>query len=590
MFSSHSLFRVFALLALPAVMLMVGSSLNAQAEPTADETASLAQIPPKWKVTGLPSADCGGHLNCHRSSPAIADMNNDGVADIVLATNNGHIMAFRSQGSQGVKLWDRDISPYFGMAANSEEIISSPAVADIDRDGRPEVVIGVGTANSNKCTQGGVIVLEHDGSVKPGWPFRTRDTGVPPVGCTDTVFSTPALGDLDNNGDLEIVFGSFDKGLYVLHHTGQTDPCFPINSALSLRLDWANLKAHLADTIWSSAALADVTGNGRLDILMGSDEGNFDSRFPNNSSNWSCPYQSPFTQGYCGGSLYGITGNAQLIPGFPKYILETIQSTPAVADVNSDGKPEIFTGTGRFYNTFSPDHPTNGFRVFGWNSQGQDLPGWSGGKVVGGTVPASPVIGDIAGDSKPETIVGAYDGKLYAWHSNGSAVAGFPMTPRTQTGDSTKPDVGMSYALGDYDGDNKMEIFFNQGGAVTIVDGNGQQLTSSNFPGDGKPLYYAEGLLLNNPAIGDVDGDGQLELVVHNSGLYVWDLPNGARNATWPMFKHDPARTSNYNLPVQQQLVDLQSFLAAPNAGNQAYLPIVRKADGSTQFVSLCRG
>lgn len=583
MFASHALFRLCTLFALPTLMLLLGRSLNAQ-------PASLTQIPPKWQVAGLPSADCGGHLNCHRSSPALADMNNDGVADIVLATNNGHVMAFRSQGSQGVQLWDRDISPHFGMAANSHEINASPAVADIDQDGRPEVVVGVGTIDGNKCTQGGVIVLEHDGSVKPGWPFRTRDGTVPPVGCTDTVFATPALGDLDNNGDLEIVFGSFDKGLYVLHHTGQTDSCFPLDSALSLRFDWAVLKEHLADTVWSSAALADLTGNGRLDILIGSDEGNFDSRFPNNTSNWSCPYRSPTTQGYCGGSLYAVTGKAQLIPGFPKYILETVQSTPAIADINGDGKPEIFVGTGRYYNLTSPDHPTTGFRLFGWNSQGQDLPGWSGGKVVGESVPASPVIGDIAGDSTPEIIVGAYDGKLYAWHSNGNAVAGFPMTPRTQTGSPTSPDVGLSYALGDYDGDGKMEIFFNQAWTVTIVDGNGQQLTTSNFPNDSKPLYFADGPLLNNPALGDVDGDGQLELVVHNSGLYVWDLPNGARNASWPMFKHDPARTSNYNLPIEQQLLAGNSFPTAPNANHGVYLPVIRKGDATSGFVSLCRG
>jgi hypothetical protein len=40
-----------------------------------------------------------------------------------------------------------------------------------------------------------------------------------------------------------------------------------------------------------------------------------------------------------------------------------------------------------------------------------------------------------------------------------------------------------------------------------------------------------------------VDGDGQLELVAHNSRLFVWDLPGGAVKADWPMFKNNAART-----------------------------------------------
>ncbi len=50
--------------------------------------------------------------------------------------------------------------------------------------------------------------------------------------------------------------------------------------------------------------------------------------------------------------------------------------------------------------------------------------------------------------------------------------------------------------------------------------------------------------MLNNPVVADVDGDGQLELIAHNSRLFVWDLPNGAVRADWPMFKRNPARTS----------------------------------------------
>ena len=135
------------------------------------------------------------------------------------------------------------------------------------------------------------------------------------------------------------------------------------------------------------------------------------------------------------------------------------------------------------------------------------------------------------------------NGDLHAWYSNGARVSGFPMTPRSPFGDTDSQDVGKGVILGDYDGDGKMEIFMTIGWTIGVIDGNGQMLTRTNSGDPSRPFYYADGLLLNNPALGDVDGDGQLELVAHNSRLFVWDLPGGAIKADWPMFKRNPART-----------------------------------------------
>jgi hypothetical protein len=42
-------------------------------------------------------------------------------------------------------------------------------------------------------------------------------------------------------------------------------------------------------------------------------------------------------------------------------------------------------------------------------------------------------------------------------------------------------------------------------------------------------------LLLNSPAIGNLDADAQLELVTQNTLVQVWNLPAGAHQSTWPM-------------------------------------------------------
>jgi hypothetical protein len=235
------------------------------------------------------------------------------------------------------------------------------------------------------------------------------------------------------------------------------------------------------------------------------------------------------------------------MPGFPRYFLEALGSTPAVADTNGDGVLEIYIGTSYYYHAFSADHPTYGFKLYGLDTRGNDLPGWEGGKDLGGGTPASPSIGDIAGDRQLEIIMAADDLKLYAWHSNGNSVAGFPMKPLTQNGKTyLKYEHGVSFPLADYDGDGKMEIFLNQTWVVVVVDGDGRQLTSTNYPTDQRPTYYAEGNLFNTPAVGDIDNDGRLELVATNSHVFVWDLPDSQDLVQWSNFKCDSSRASRY--------------------------------------------
>jgi len=500
--------------------------------------------PTQWTYA-MPADQCpwGQDDDCNSGSPALADINGDGFDDVIAVTNKGFVVALRHD---GVLLWQTDVAPYFNMSPGTNEIHSSPAVADIDTDGFPEIAVGVGSYHPDYCNGGGLIVLNHNGYPEPGWPFIIDDDEIPPDECPDTIFGTPALGDLDKDGDLEITAAGFDKRVYAWHHDGTILPGFPPASNLYKRFPtWQNLSDRLADSTWGSTVLADLDKDGFLDIIVGSGEGNIDDRWGGDSGGWTCPYELPpgWAPGHCGGSLYAFNRFGHILPGFPRYFLEAIGSTPAVADTDGDGELEIYIGLSSFYYDNSPDRPTYGFKLYGLDSQGRDLPGWEGGKDLGGGSSASPSVGDIAGDEELEVVFAATDLKLYAWYNDGSPVAGFPMLPLTQVGQSfLRYEHGVSFPLADYDSDGKMEIFLNQTWTVLVVDGDGQQLTSTNFPADPRPTYYAEGNLFNTPAIGDIDHDGRLELVATNSHVFVWDLPDSTDYAQWPAFKCDAER------------------------------------------------
>lgn len=494
---------------------------------------------PDW-VVGLPAAACATgstNTNCHFSSPAIADIDGDGLRDVVAATNNGHIVVVRHDGTV---LWNVDTSPAFDMAPHTQIIRSSPSIADLDGDGHVEIVVGTGSTTNTTCVKGGVIVLSHTGAVMPGWPQLGDDVGGA-GGCPDGFASTPALGDLDNDGDREIVVGGFDKTLRAWHHDGTSLPGFPIDSYHYQFKGWANLQGRLADTIWASPALADIDGDGYLDIVINTDEGNYASY-----GDWECPYQLPpgWPSGYCGGSTYVVNRFGELLPGFPRFVHETMQSSPAVTDLDGDGSAEIITGTGTFYYRNSPDQPLDGARVFVYTSSGADAPGWAGGKSVNAPTPSSPAVGDIDGDGDPEVVIATLTGKLYAWHHGGAPVAGFPVQPVSHFGTYVgSHDVGEAVILADSDGDGAMEILLKLGWGIVIIDGSGAQLTSRTFPGNTLPIYTTNGSIINTPAIGDLDNDGQLEVVAMNSELTVWQLGDSTPRTSWPMFRQTADRS-----------------------------------------------
>jgi choice-of-anchor C domain-containing protein len=119
--------------------------------------------------------------NAVMMTPAVGDLNEDGVPDIVFSTFfswNYHVGVLRAvSGDDGRDLWNIDDPKYFVNGT------SGVALADIDDDGRLEV-IAVHQDYS-------LLAFEHDGTFKWKSPYGRR--------------GSPSVADLDQDGSPEII-------------------------------------------------------------------------------------------------------------------------------------------------------------------------------------------------------------------------------------------------------------------------------------------------------------------------------------------------------------------------------------------------
>jgi hypothetical protein len=497
------------------------------------------------------------------SPPTLVDLNGDGKQEILVGTWDGKVYAIRYINTSPYLqiLWSRNTASDMGCATAIRGAISA---ADLDGDGSIEVVVPIGEVNVNVC--GGLVVLDGlTGSFK--WRFTTYDTmvnttGNPvPDGLSDQVISTPALGDLDNDGKLEIVFGGFDQRVYVLRFDGTLFPGWP---------------RFVRDTTFASPALADLDNDGFLEIILGVD-----------THQEGPPFNTPN-----GGGLYVFRADGTVMSGWPQFIGQNFYSSASVGDINGDGMFEIVIGTGELWN-----NPTDGNHIYVWNSQGTLL--WRGNTT--GYVTGSPALGDIDGDGKLEVVVGSKDTKLYAWNHDGSVL--WSVTPTNFQGNTAQ--LG-SPALADYNNDGKPDAFINILWDSAILNGpNGSQLTANSFPGNPLPAYVAGCTTQDNaPAIGDIDGDGKLELVLasgNNGGancgtgqVFFWRLnvnaPTDLGNTNtvpWPMFGQNARHTRVYpkRFALDAEIVS-HTIPAVMTPGEQRQISITVRNTGTTTWTT----
>ena len=394
-------------------------------------------------------------------------------------------------------------------------INSTPALVDINGDGNLEIFVGSG--------DGWLYGLDNQGTSLCGWPQFTGVAGNNVYG----VFSSPAVADLDGDGDFEVIAGAYDHYIYVWNaEDGSIYPGWPFDN-------W--------DTVWSSPVVRDLDNDGKMEIVIGCD-----STVPQ------------------GGILRVFRFDGEEMAGWPQRVDQVIWSTPAVGDIDNDGHLEIVVGTGHYYakprGEYVNAYEVNGAVVSGWPVSLGD-----GNSTTDNRVFSSPALADVDGDGTLETFVGALDGYLYCINSDG--------TIRWRNTPANLPDQNpkvfsmlSSPSVGDIDGDGEMEIVIGGGFHITAFDATtGTKKTgypiNTGAPDDlGTPMFT-----WSPPTIADVDGDGLIELLIGNGRKD----QSGYANAGGVRVYHETGSAGTSNLGGTGVSVDIAPWPCFPGGGTR---------------------
>lgn len=331
------------------------------------------------------------------SEVAAADINGDDTLEVIVQVED--LGSIRKPGNgcyvlrhDGDSLWK---FLFYTDTLDRHGAYTSPAVADLDNDGRLEIICHTGWFQREypyPLIERRLFILNSDGTLRRSW--RTEGAG---AGYTPD-YASPVAADINFDGTPEIIIARRTGWLDCFDTAGAMLPGFPIN----LTLDAGYYPPNPVTRAFSTPAVGDINHDGELEIVLGT------SGRQTDNSRWS-------------GRIHAFRSNGTRVPGFPYTTRNGVWYSPAIVNLDFGCDLEIATSAcdSAFYIVTK-----NGDSLAGWPRRHFPtywLPDNGSYTFIEGIIPMSrtPFIADIDADNLNEILMTGRDGQLYIWNSTG---------------------------------------------------------------------------------------------------------------------------------------------------------------------------
>jgi len=371
---------------------------------------------------------------------------------------------------------------------------------NMDADAELEILFGVGTK---------ITALNLDGTVVAGWPVQL----------SYYIWGSPACGDIDGDGEIEIVCTSRNNttansgALYAFELDGTPCAGFPItqigggtNNASLYDLDsdgdmeiLVNVRNHPQGWVYvfngdgsvyegfpqeldyipgAGISAGDITGDEIPEIVALSYnklhvydlQGNILEGFPLENPGYTYSYSQPILYdldddglreiiwGGCSssaGAVFAVNQDASSVEGWPQTTNYWIFGTVSIGDVDQDGSLDVVVG-----DQVGSGTPVN--HIFTWDAAGNNLAGFPAGPT--NAIYAQIGIADLDGDNDVELMIddNNFEAGYNCYNHDGTQCVDWPLACGTVWSSTT---MGITPVFGDVDNDNELEIM----GAATDI-------------------------------------------------------------------------------------------------------------------------
>jgi len=273
------------------------------------------------------------------AAPTFVDFNNDGLMDLVIANRANpdsgyqydHLMLYKNIGTKEKAVYEK-VDDDFASMNKLKLAFLAPAFADIDGDGRPDMIIGRKDGNlmyyKNIADSGGTLQMKLISDNYQNIKFPGR--------------STPCMAHLNSDSLFDLVVGNQNGNITYYKNTGtksvpffkkMTDSFGSVQTNLySWYIDGPNDSILQKDQFgMTSPVIADFDHDGKLDMVSGSKYGEMYFWFD-------------ITDHLNGKFTRTDTVFYNTLKGAKENKLLGYYTMPAAADLNNDGYPELLIG------------------------------------------------------------------------------------------------------------------------------------------------------------------------------------------------------------------------------------------------------